>query len=152
MKHVRISWFLLLFIQCGCMVNVVKSTLDSRQIDVFGVVLYSSSDYQSIGGVKGVDEPCLRGYDRSFDALDIVIGYNRDGKIRKITTRNSQNSIFGVHPGEAVDTAMVKIRGAGFVEDGSAYHFRKDSLELSVLIDSSGRLFGLTLEDKPLKK
>jgi hypothetical protein len=127
--------------------NAARSNITSSQLDVFGIAMDSSTDYREISGVKGIDEPCLRGYERSFDSLDIVIGYGRDGKIRKVTTRNSQNSMFGVHPGEEVATAMVKIHGAGFVENSSPYHFKKEELALTIFIDGSGRLFGMTIED-----
>jgi hypothetical protein len=42
---------------------------------------------------------------------------------------------------------MVKIRGTGFVENGSPYHFKKDKLALTILFDGSGKLFGITLEE-----
>jgi len=126
--------------------NAAKSSLAPGQVNVYGVALDSSTDYREIRGVRGIDEPCLRGFDRSFDELDIVIGYGRDGKIRKITTRNPQNSLFGVHPGETVASALVKIRGAGFVENGSPHHFRKEDLAVTMLVDGAGRMFGMTLE------
>jgi hypothetical protein len=127
--------------------HAVKNSIAPSHLDVFGIAMNSSMDYREIRGVKGIDEPCLRGYDRSFEALDIVIGYGIDGKIRKITTRNSHNSMFGVHPGEAVATALVKIRSAGFVANGSPYYFKKENLALSLLVDGGGRLFGITIEN-----
>jgi hypothetical protein len=54
--------------------------------------------------------------------------------------------MFGVHPGDAAASALVKIRAAGFVESGSRYRFRKEELALTILVDGNGRLFGMTLE------
>lgn len=122
------------------------SSFDSHQVDVFGVAMGTTTDYQTIRGVKGVDEPCLRGFERSFDKLDIVVGYGRDGKIRKIITRNPQNSLFGVHPGEALTPALVRIHDAGFIEDGTPCRFNREGYVLTILNDGNGRLFGMILE------
>ena len=146
MKSLRNTWILLPVLIAGCLGNIEKNHIAPGQLDVFGVIMYSSTDHREINGVRGTDEPCLRGHERSFDNLDIVIGYGRDGKIRKVNSRNPQNSMFGVHPGESVETALVKIREAGFLENGSPYRFKKDELELTMLVDGNGRIFGMTLE------
>ena len=89
----------------GCMSNnIVMAEQVGRdkmvgQINVFGIELLSDVDYKEINGVAATEEPCLKGYDRSFDALDLTIGYGFDKKIRKITTSNSNTSIFGIRPG-----------------------------------------------------
>jgi len=137
---------LLPLLLAGCIGNVAKSSIEPGQLDVFGVSMNSPTDYVEIMGVKGTDEPCLRGKDRTFYSLDISIGYGRDGKIRKITTRNPQNSMFGVHPGDPLASALVKTREAGFVENDSPYRFRKNELTMKLLVDGNGELFGLILE------
>jgi hypothetical protein len=146
MAIIRSIQVLLLLMIAGCMGNAARSSLDPGQLDVFGVTLSSSADYREIKGVTGVDEPCLRGYERSFDALDIVIGYGNNGKIRKITIRNPQNSMFGIHPGETVEVAKKKIMAAGFATDNSPDRFRKGDLALTLRSDETGKLSGLTLE------
>lgn len=142
----RISIILMPLLLAGCMGNVAKSSLDRGQVNVFGVALYDPTDYREIKGVRGVDEPCLRGYERSFDSLDIVIGYGKDGKVRKITSRNPQNSLFGIHPGDTVVSALDKISAAGFIQNGTPYRFKKEGLLLTLLVDEVGKLFGMTLE------
>jgi hypothetical protein len=146
MKLFRTVPVLLLLLLTGCMGNVARSGIDPGRLDVFGVAMYSSVDHKEIRGVKGTDEPCLRGYERSFDPLDIVIGYGRDGKVRKIVTRNPQTSMFGVHPGDTVASARGMIRNAGFAETGEPNRFRKGDLVLTILADGPDRLFGLVLE------
>ena len=143
-----IRWVLvLLSLLCaGCFGNEVRNSRDPALVDVFGVVFLSETDYRQIRGVRGVDEPCLRGFDRSFDELDVVIGYDREGRVRKITTRNPQTSLFGVHPGDTAASAVAAIRGAGFAEDGTSSRFRNGGLALTVRADPSGRLSGMTLE------
>jgi hypothetical protein len=146
LKFFQFIAYLLLFQLIGCMGNNARNAIDPDQLDVFGITMHSSTDYREIRGIKGVDEPCLRGYDRSFDALDIVIGYNNDGSIRRITTHNPQNSLFGVHPGETVASAFVKIREAGLVASDSPYRFRKEGISLRLLADESGKIFGMSIE------
>ena len=145
MKLFRSVPVLLLVLLAGCMGNAARHSIDPGQLDVFGVAMYSSVDHKEIRGIAGVDEPCLRGCDRSFDALDIVIGYGRDGKVRKIGTRNPQTSMFGVHPGDTVASARGMIRNAGFAETGEPNRFRKGDLVLTILADGP-TLFGLVLE------
>jgi hypothetical protein len=146
MKLFRPAPVLLLVLLAGCMGNAARNGIDPGRLDVFGVAMYSPTDYREIGGVRGTDEPCLRGYERSFDSLDVVIGYGRDGKVRKIGTRNPQTSMFEVHPGDTVASARDKIRGAGFSETGEPNRFRKRDLVLTILANGPDRLFGLVLE------
>lgn len=149
MRLISCCVILLQLLIAGCVGGGSSSPIPPGQIDLFGVALHSSVDYREIMGVRGNDEPCLRGFERTFEPLEIVLGYGRDGRIRKITTRNPQTSIFGVHPGEAVDSALIKVRGAGFVETDSPYRFRRGDLGLALLVDGNGRAFGLTLEVSP---
>ena len=53
------------------------------QINVFGVELYSDADYREVNGVVAAEGRCLRGYEPSFDAFDVIIGYGFDHKIQK---------------------------------------------------------------------
>ncbi|MRR54355.1 MAG: hypothetical protein EG822_07580 [Deltaproteobacteria bacterium] len=116
------------------------------QIDVFGVQLDSTVDHQEINGVKAVEEPCLRGYERSFDALDILIGYGFDGKVRKITTRNPVTSMFGIKPGMTYGEGKHKILLAGFVEQIPPFKFKATGCSITFLVDEKDRIFALKLE------
>jgi hypothetical protein len=116
------------------------------QVDVFGVQLFSDTDYREINGVKAEEEPCLRGYERTFDALDIVIGYGFNGKVRKITTRNIATAMFGIHPGMTFDEGRKKILLTGFSESTSPFTFRSNRYSLTFLVDDKSTIFGLTLQ------
>ena len=106
-----------------------KSVSDDKvigHINVFGVELFSNVDYKEINGVVATEEPCLRGYERSFDALDLIIGYGFDKKIRKINTRNPNTSLLGVSPGMPFEEGKQKILQAGFVASNSPFIFKAD--------------------------
>ena len=61
MGHCRVFRILLLLLLAGCVSKTARSSIDFAQLDVYGVAMHSSTDYREINGVKGVDEPCLRG-------------------------------------------------------------------------------------------
>jgi hypothetical protein len=116
------------------------------QLNVFGVELYTDVDYRQIKGVSATEEPCLRGYERSFDALDVIIGYGFDKKIRKIHTRNVTTSLFGIRPGMIFDEGRKKILQAGFTEYLPPFTYRANKYTLKFLVGSDNKIFGLTLE------
>jgi len=130
----------------GCMGRHLAPDAVRNQVDVFGVQLFSDVDYREINGVKAEEEPCLRGYERTFDALDIVVGYGFNGRIRKITTRNAANSMFGIHPGMTFDDGRKMILLAGFREATPPFTFRSDRYSLAFLVDDKDTIFGLTLQ------
>ena len=115
------------------------------QVNVLGIQLFSDVDYREIKGVMAVEEPCIRGYERSFDALDITIGYGFNNKIRKITTRNPGTSLFGINPGVNFREGIQKILQAGFIEFAPPFTFRSNGYTLTILVDDKDIIFGLTL-------
>jgi hypothetical protein len=138
--------FLSFLLLVGCMGQYVQSEEVGDQINVFGVALFSNVDYREINGVVATEEPCLRGYERSFDALDIIIGYGFDRKIRRINTRNPNTSLFGVSPGMRFREGKTKILQAGLKESTSPYTFGADRYSLTLLVDENQKIFGLTVE------
>ncbi len=125
--------------------HVAKDKLQ-EQVNVYGVQLFSHVDYREINGVKAVEEPCLRGYERTFDALDITVGYGFDKKIRKITTRNPATSMYGIKPGMSLHEGRQKILQTGFVEFDPPFKFKSNRYSITFLVDDKDIIFGLTLE------
>jgi len=142
-KTIALILFLLL---TGCMGKNIESDRMRGQINVFGVQLDSSVDYKEVNGVPATEESCLHGYDRNYDALDILIGYGFNKKIRKITTLNPNTSMFGIKPGMSFDEGKQRILQAGFAASTSPFKFNADGYSLTFLIDRNGKIFGLTLE------
>jgi hypothetical protein len=114
-------------------------------MQVFGIELYSGTDYREINGVKATEEPCLKGYERIFDPLDITVSYGFNRKIRKITTMNSKTSIFGITPGMPADEGRRLARQSGLTEESPA-RYRSDDLSLFLHVDDKGNVFGVTVE------
>lgn len=128
----------------GCLAHHPDPAREA-QIRVFGIQLRSDRDYREINGVTGVEEPCLRGYERTFDALDLTVGYGFNRRIRKITTMNRGTSIFGIAPGVTAAEGQALARRAGLAEV-SPVRFRNDDLSLFLHLDENGKVFGVTLE------
>jgi hypothetical protein len=144
MPTLRSALLLLSLCLAGCLATQARSER-SQQTQVFGVQLYSSVDYREINGVKATEEPCLKGYERTFDSLDITIGYGSNRKIRKITTLNRGTSVFGITPGIPADEGIRLARQSGLTEV-SPVRYRSEDLSLFLHIDDKGTLFGITME------
>ena len=144
MKTIRL--FLIFIILAGCSQKHMVMDELLKQVDIFGVNLYSDIDYTRINGVTADEEPCLRGYERSFDNLDISIGYGFDKKIRRITTRNSSTTLFGIKPGMYFSEGKSKIKKAGFNELTPPFKFKAKQYSITFLVDEDDKIFGMTLE------
>jgi hypothetical protein len=105
----------------------------------------SDTDYQELRGVQAREEPCLKGYERNFDAHDISIVYGFNGKIRKITSRNPETDIFGISPGMTASEGKRYAQLAGFTVI-SAHRYQGTNHTLILLIDDNDRIFGVILE------
>jgi hypothetical protein len=145
MPHLR-RYIAILLSLClaGCLANRARPDT-SRQVQVFGIELYSGVDYREINGIRATEEPCLKGYERGFDRLEITIGYGFDGRIRKIFTRNPATSMFGITPGISAEDGRKLARQAGFNEQ-SPDRYRNGDIILSLLVDGHNRLFGISIE------
>ena len=130
----------------GCTVGTIRPESLQAQVQVFGVQLHSNRDYREINGATPSEEPCLRGYERSYDRLQISIGYGFDAHIRKISTRNPETSIFGLRPSMTFTSASQSILNAGFTPYAPPHIFRSGPYILSVQVDSHGMIVGITLE------
>lgn len=145
MKFQRLIPILLLFLLAGCMGKYVQNSKIDDQINVFGVKLLSNVDYRQINGVTATEEPCLRGYERNFDALNVIVGYGFNKKIRKIHTRNPNTSLFGISPGIPFGEGKQKILQAGFIASSSPFVFTASAYSITLLVDKD-KIFGLTIE------
>ena len=145
-KYLILIQIVLFFVLVGCAGKNIDVEKVNSQINVFGVQLFSDVDYKEINGVKAVEEPCLKGYERNFDALDLTIGYGFDKRIRRITTRNPNTSMFGVRPGTTFVECKQIILGTGFAEYKPPYIFSFNGCILTFLVDAQNNIFGLTLQ------
>jgi hypothetical protein len=144
MDVLRSAAMLVTLCLAGCLVNQVGTDV-SRQIHVFGIELYSGIDYREISGVRATEEPCLKGYERTFDSLDITIGYGFDKKIRRISTRNPATTLFGISPGMSVEEGRRLAQHADLTAL-SPIKYRGKDVTLTLLVDDKGNVFGITVE------
>lgn len=115
-------------------------------IRVFGAALAAPGDPPELRGAPATEEPCLKGYDRTFDAAAVSIGYDRRGRIRRISSRNPDTTVFGIRPGDDVGASRAKALAAGFRETASDHRLTSECCGLTLLVDEGGRVFGVTVE------
>jgi len=113
---------------------------------VFGAKLGVAGVPDGLAGEPAEETPCLKGRDFSYEARDVLIGYGRDGKIRKVMTRNPSTSIYGIRPGDGFATAEANVLAAGFRETGTTHRYSDGCCLLTLFVDEAGRVFGLILE------
>jgi hypothetical protein len=145
-RCVVVITLVLSLVLAGCAGKSTDRTFLAGQVDVFGVELLSDIDYRQIRGVTATEEPCLKGYERSFDALDVIIGYGFDRKIRKIMTRNPQTGMFGIRPGMPFVEGQRKILKVGFREHTPPFLYQTNGFTFKFLVDDTGTIFGVLLE------
>ncbi len=116
------------------------------EIDVFGAKLLQKTDMKEVNGEKAVREPCVKGYEYVFEGLKISIGYGFDGKIRKITTRNPENSVYAVKVGDSYETGRMKLLSRGFGRTEDPFRFTKADFSVTLLANESNFIFGVRAE------
>jgi hypothetical protein len=134
------------FLFTGCPAKRVGSEALNKQINVFDLALFSASSDKNISGIVPRKEPCLKGFDYFYDPLDISVGYGTDDRIRKITTRNKETSMFDIRVGDHCPKGKALIQQAGFSAGDTPYKFVKDGFLFTLLVDDHDRIFGMTLE------
>jgi hypothetical protein len=148
----RALWFFLIlfgisaFLFTGCLAKRVGSEGLNKQIKVFDLALFSANSDKNIRGIVPRKEPCLKGFDYFYDSLDISVGYGTNDRIRKITTRNKETSMFDIRVGDHYPKGKALILLAGFSEGDTLYKFIEDRFLITLLVDDHDRIFGMTLE------
>jgi hypothetical protein len=137
-----------LLLLAGCL-SAAGRTIPDSAVDLFGVRMGSTVQYRVLGGVTGSDEPCLHGYDRTFEELEVVVGYDRHDRVRKVVTRNPATAILGIRPGDPLDRAVAMATAAGFIPAGSDRTFTAGPFLLTLRDDGHRRVAGITLETRP---
>jgi len=143
----------LMFILAGCnsktdsFINEVNS-----QINVLGVNLnMPESEVLKIVGSSGERAMCVYGYEYEFKDKQINIGFNSNTeKSRRITSKNSETSIYGIKPGISLEEAYSIVEQNGFKKsEDSKYKFYKENIILTLISMKGINADGITIEIKP---
>lgn len=150
MKYDRIRFLsglgLILFLLVGCTPLHPHRADINRQLDVFGLTLSSRPDLKTFKGINAEVEPCLHGFEYRYEALDLVVGTNHKGAIRRILTRNRENHLFGIRVGDAIPSAQARLLHAGFTPTANPYRFVQGWAQVTLLAEETGMVFGLAIE------
>ena len=140
-----IGTVLILVFLAGCLAHGRAAKPLPGRIEVFGVAFGAAADYRQLAGVTGTDEPCLHGFERTFEALEVVIGYGFDRRVRKIVTHHPATRIFGVHPGMRGEEGERLLSQAGLVRRAQLRTWWGDGYGITLLMDETGTIAGITV-------
>lgn len=113
---------------------------------VFGARLGAAGVPVGLAGMPAEESPCLNGRDFAYEEQGLLIGYTHGGRLRKVVTRNPETSIYGIHPGDALEDALPKALGAGYAETTTRHRYTGACCVLTLSVDEVGRVFSLMLE------
>lgn len=151
---ILVAIILITVVLAGCGVSAeafIEKEVNSK-IDVLGVKLdmAESKVHESIGA-KGEKAMCIYGYEYGYEDKLINIGFNSEtGRVRRITTKNPETSIYGIKPGTELEQANKTIDLNGFKKDDSSkYRFYKENIILSIISMKGTHANGITIEINP---
>jgi hypothetical protein len=118
----------------------------NRRIRVFDARLRSADGIRAPEAPAATDEPCINGFERRYEALDVSLGYGFDGKVRRISTGNRATSVFGISPGDSGTEGKAKLVSAGFAPIGEGSRFGNGGIRVTLLADANGTIFSIAVE------
>lgn len=137
---------------CGNSESAFISDEVNPQIDVYGVQIYMpEEEVHSVVPTKGEEAQCIYGYEYQYEDSLVNIGFNSETeKVRRVTTKNPDTSIYGVVPGTELAEAYKAMESNGFTKsDTSDYMFYKEDIRIT-LISMKGTLAdGIIVEINP---
>lgn len=93
----------------------------NQLIDAKGIQFGMKPDtvFQLLGD-KPEEEMCVYGYEFFFEDAGLNIGFMLDSDtVRRVTVRNTTDSLLGIYVGDSVDTAFESATQNGFTDDPS---------------------------------
>jgi len=146
--------FILLTILIGCnnQEDVFISEEVNPQINVFNVQIYmDESDVHKTIPTKGEKAMCIYGYEYEYEQSRINIGFNSETeKVRRVTTKNPDTSIYGIVPGTDLEEVYKIIDSHGFSKsESSKYIFYKENMRLTLISMKGSHADGVIVEINP---
>lgn len=129
----------------------IKKEVNS-QINVFGVQIYMDEPkvHEAVGS-KGEKAMCIYGYEYVYADELVNIGFNSDTeKVRRVTTKNPDTSIYGVVPGIKLEEAFKILNSQGFEKsDSSEVMLYKENIRITLVSMKNTHADGVILEINP---
>ena len=149
-----LTFFIVLAIVTGCgnAEDAFISEEVNPQINVFNVQIHmNESDVQEAIPTKGEKAMCVYGYEYEYADSLVNIGFNSETeKVRRVTTKNPDTSIYGIVPGTELEEAYKIIDSQGFSKsESSKYIFYKENIRLTITSMKGTHADGVTVEINP---
>lgn len=149
-----VTVFLLLTGLAGCGNNADAFITEevNPQIKVFGVQLnMEEPKVHEAVPTEGEEAMCIYGYEYEYVDSRVNIGFDAETrKVRRVTTKNPDTSIYGIVPGATLEEANQILDSHGFTKsDKSEYIFYKENIRLTLISMKGTHADGVTVEINP---
>lgn len=137
---------------CGNAEDAFISQQVNPQINVFNVQIYmDETDVHEAIPTKGEKAMCIYGYEYEYEQSRVNIGFNSETeKVRRVTTKNPDTSIYGIVPGTELEEAYNIVDSHGFLKsNNSKYIFYKENVRLTLISMKGTHADGVILEINP---
>lgn len=158
----RISLVLVLFIAlistyamsgCNAQSKFVKDEVNPA-IEVMDVKLYmDEKEVHEKLKSPGEKAMCINGYEYEYSAQKVNVGFDSNtNKVRRITTKNPETSIYEIAPESSLDEAYKILKHKGFAKVGSSlYKYKKENVTFTIISMKNEIVDGVTIEIDPVK-
>ncbi|WP_161821969.1 hypothetical protein [Sporotomaculum syntrophicum] len=133
---------------CGNTNSLINNEINPN-IDVLGIKLnMPEAQVHELAASQGKKDMCINGYEYNYADKLINIGFDANqGKVRRITTKNPDTSIFGIKPGVDLATANAQLEKYSFSkEQASEFKFHKENVMLTIISMHGTLADGVTIE------
>lgn len=134
---------------CGSSDSFLEEEINPK-IDVLGIKLGMQEDQvHELAGSKGEKAMCINGYEYQYADKLINIGFTIDeSKVRRVTTKNPDTSIFGIKPEtELTADTVALLEQAGFTKDSASdFKYYKENVMVTVISLHGDRVEGVAIE------
>jgi hypothetical protein len=137
---------------CGNGDDAFISEEVNPQINVFNVQIdMDESDVHKSIPTNGEKAMCVYGYEYEYGQSLVNIGFNSETeRVRRVTTKNPDTSIYGIVPGTVLGEAYKLIDSHGFSKsESSKYIFYKENIRLTLISMKGTHADGVTVEINP---
>lgn len=152
--YILLTPFILLSILTGCgnEEDAFISKEVNPQINVFNVQIYmDESNVHEAIPTKGEKAMCIYGYEYEYEQSRVNIGFNSETeKVRRVTTKNPDTSIYGIVPGTELEEAYKILESHEFSKsESSKYLFYKENIRLTLISMKGTHADGVIAEINP---
>lgn len=130
---------------CSSSSKYIKETLNTN-LDISGIKFdMTVAEVESLLGDNYEVSPCVYGYEHEYSDLNLVVGFDKKDKVRKIIVKSGTFSVFGIADGTDKDSAIETLKSNSFTEK-SPGEYACENVAIKFLTGSSSEINGVSVE------